>query len=79
MLKLVPCLGGPVAYTAGQSHRGAGLDRRSVAQSLNLELIEDVARRIERERHANLDAQDLIMRGRALFNRPFFFGDTRCG
>jgi TolB-like protein/class 3 adenylate cyclase len=42
-----------------------------LAQALDLKLIEDVGRRIERERPANLDAQDLIMRGRALFNRPF--------
>jgi len=42
-----------------------------LAQTLNLELIEDVGRRIERERPADLDAEDLIMRGRALFNRPY--------
>jgi tetratricopeptide (TPR) repeat protein len=30
-----------------------------------------VGRRIERERPEDLDSQDLIMRGRALFNRPY--------
>src|SRR3984893_15422362 len=42
-----------------------------LARTLNLELIEDVGRRIERERPGDLDAQDLVMRGRALFNRPY--------
>jgi class 3 adenylate cyclase/Flp pilus assembly protein TadD len=42
-----------------------------LARTLNLELLEDVGRRIERERPGDLDAQDLIMRGRALFNRPY--------
>ncbi len=42
-----------------------------LARTLNLQLIEDVGRRIEREQAANLDAYDLIMRGRALFNRPY--------
>jgi adenylate cyclase len=42
-----------------------------LARTLNLELIEDVGRRIERERPEDLDSQDLVMRGRALFNRPY--------
>jgi adenylate cyclase len=42
-----------------------------LARTLNLQLIEDVGRRIEREQAANLDVHDLNMRGRALFNRPY--------
>jgi len=43
-----------------------------LARTLNLELIEDVGRRIERERPEDLDSQDLIMRGRALFQSTLF-------
>jgi adenylate cyclase len=42
-----------------------------LAQTLSLELIEDVGRRIEHQRPVDLDARDLVMRGRALFNRPY--------
>jgi adenylate cyclase len=42
-----------------------------LAQTLSLELIEDVGRRMEHQRSADLDARDLIMRGRAFFNRPY--------
>jgi adenylate cyclase len=42
-----------------------------LARTLNLALIEDVGRRIEHEKAADLEAHDLIMRGRALFNRPY--------
>jgi adenylate cyclase len=42
-----------------------------LAQTLSLELIEDVGRRIEHQGLAYLDARDLVMRGRALFNRPY--------
>jgi adenylate cyclase len=41
-----------------------------LAQSLNLELVRDVGRRIEREKAVNPDAQDLVMRGWALYHRP---------
>ena len=34
-----------------------------LAQTLNLELVKDVGRRIEREKAVNPDAQDLVMRG----------------
>ena len=34
-----------------------------LARSLNLELVEVVGRRIERDKTANPDARDLIMRG----------------
>jgi adenylate cyclase len=43
----------------------------SIARHLHLELLQDVGRRIERERPEDLNAQDLVMRGRALFNRPY--------
>jgi adenylate cyclase len=42
-----------------------------LAQNLSLELIADVGRRIEHQRSADLDVRDLVMRGRALFNRPY--------
>jgi adenylate cyclase len=42
-----------------------------LAQTLSVELIEDIGRRIEHQRPADLDARDLVMRGRALFNRPY--------
>ena len=41
-----------------------------LAQTLNIELIRDVGRRIEREKAINPDAQDLVMRGWALYHRP---------
>jgi TolB-like protein/class 3 adenylate cyclase/Tfp pilus assembly protein PilF len=41
-----------------------------IARTLNGELLEDAGRRIERERMADPDARDLVMYGRALFNRP---------
>jgi adenylate cyclase len=41
-----------------------------IARTLNFALVDDVGQRIERERAADLNACDLIMRGRALFNRP---------
>jgi adenylate cyclase len=41
-----------------------------LAQSLNLELVRDVGRRIEQEKGVNPDAQDLVMRGWAWFHRP---------
>jgi hypothetical protein len=41
-----------------------------LARTLNIELVEDAGRRIERERMADPDASDLVMYGRALFNRP---------
>jgi adenylate cyclase len=58
-----------------------GTDRRKLAEAedeiigglartLSLELIEAVGRRIERERPANPDAQDLVMCGWAWFYRP---------
>jgi adenylate cyclase len=42
-----------------------------IARTLNVELLEDAGRRIERERVADPDARDLVMYGRALFNRPY--------
>ena len=42
-----------------------------IARTLNVELLEDAGRRIERERMADPDARDLVMYGRALFNRPY--------
>jgi adenylate cyclase len=41
-----------------------------LARSLNVELAKDVGLRIERERMADPDALDLVMRGRAVMNRP---------
>ena len=41
-----------------------------LAQTLNLELIKDVGRRIEGEKSANPDAQDLVMRGWSWYHRP---------
>jgi TolB-like protein/DNA-binding winged helix-turn-helix (wHTH) protein/Flp pilus assembly protein TadD len=41
-----------------------------LAQTLNIELVRDVGRRIEREKAVNPDAQDLVMRGWALYHRP---------
>ena len=41
-----------------------------LARSLQLELMEAVGRRIERDKPENLDARDLIMRGWAFYNRP---------
>jgi adenylate cyclase len=40
-----------------------------LARTLNLELVQAVGRQIESERSANPDAQDLIMRGWALYQR----------
>ena len=42
-----------------------------LAQTLDVELAEAVARRIEQERSGNPDAQDLAMRGWDLWLRPF--------
>jgi len=42
-----------------------------IARTLNVELLEDAGRRIVRERIADPDARDLVMHGRALFNRPY--------
>jgi adenylate cyclase len=42
-----------------------------IARTLNVELLKDAGRRIERERMADPDARDLVMYGRALFNRPY--------
>ena len=42
-----------------------------LARTLNVELVEDAGRRIERERMADPDASDLVMYGRALFHRPY--------
>ena len=41
-----------------------------LAQSLKLQLLENVSRRIERDKPENLDARDLIMRGWAVYTRP---------
>jgi TolB-like protein/class 3 adenylate cyclase/Flp pilus assembly protein TadD len=41
-----------------------------LAQTLNIELIKDVGRRIEGEKSANPDAQDLVMRGWFWYHRP---------
>jgi cytochrome c-type biogenesis protein CcmH/NrfG len=41
-----------------------------LARTLNLELVEDVGRRIEQERAIDPDAHDLAMRGWALYYRP---------
>jgi adenylate cyclase len=41
-----------------------------LARSLNVELVKDAGRRIERERMGNPNALDLIMRGRAALEKP---------
>jgi adenylate cyclase len=41
-----------------------------LARTLNLELVQAVGRRIEQERAVDPDAQDLVMRGWALYQRP---------
>ena len=41
-----------------------------LAQTLDLELVKDVGRRIDQEKAADLDARDLVMRGRAWEHRP---------
>jgi TolB-like protein/CRP-like cAMP-binding protein len=41
-----------------------------LARTLNLELVEAVGRRIEREKAVDPDARDLVMRGWARFHRP---------
>jgi Tfp pilus assembly protein PilF len=41
-----------------------------LAQSLNLELVRDVGRRIEQDHAAVPDARDLVMRGWACYHRP---------
>src|SRR5207237_4549761 len=41
-----------------------------LAQTLNAELVRDVGRRIEQEKATDPDAQDLVMRGWALYHRP---------
>jgi len=42
-----------------------------LARTLQLELVQDAARRIEQERSVNPDARDLVMRGWAFLYRPF--------
>jgi TolB-like protein/class 3 adenylate cyclase/Flp pilus assembly protein TadD len=42
-----------------------------LARSLNVELLRDVSRRIEQQRGINPDAGDLVLRGWALWQRPF--------
>jgi adenylate cyclase len=41
-----------------------------LARSLNVELVKDVGRRIERDRMADPNALDLVMRGRSVMQRP---------
>jgi TolB-like protein/class 3 adenylate cyclase len=41
-----------------------------LAQTLNLELVRDIGRRIEQEQRSNPDARDLVMRGWAWYHRP---------
>jgi adenylate cyclase len=41
-----------------------------LAQTLNLELVRDVGRRIEQEKAVDPDAQDLVMRGWSWYHRP---------
>ena len=41
-----------------------------LAESLNLELVRDLGRRIEQDRAADPDARDLVMRGWAWYHRP---------
>jgi TolB-like protein/tetratricopeptide (TPR) repeat protein len=41
-----------------------------LARSLNIELLRDVGRRIEKEREVSPDARDLVMRGWGLWYRP---------
>jgi adenylate cyclase len=41
-----------------------------LAQTLNIELVRDVGRRIEREKSVDPDARDLVMRGWAWYHRP---------
>jgi TolB-like protein/Tfp pilus assembly protein PilF len=41
-----------------------------LAESLNLELVRDLGRRIEQEHAADSDARDLVMRGWAWYHRP---------
>jgi adenylate cyclase len=48
-----------------------------LAQSLNLELVRDVGRRIEQEKAVNPDAQDLVMRGWAWYHRPRSVASTQ--
>jgi tetratricopeptide (TPR) repeat protein len=42
-----------------------------LARTLNLQLVEASARQIEQENAANPDARDLVMRGWALYSRPY--------
>src|SRR5262249_40066401 len=42
-----------------------------LARTLHLELVQDAGRRIERERTADPEARDLVMRGWALWYRPY--------
>jgi TolB-like protein/class 3 adenylate cyclase/Tfp pilus assembly protein PilF len=42
-----------------------------LARTLHLELVQDAGRRIERERAADPESRDLVMRGWALWYRPF--------
>jgi adenylate cyclase len=48
-----------------------------LARTLNLELLEDVGRRIDQETAIDPDARDLVMRGWALFHRPFSVANRR--
>jgi hypothetical protein len=47
-----------------------------LAQSLNLELVRDIGRRIEQEKTIDPDALDLVMRGWAWYHRPRSMGAT---
>src|SRR5262249_14700212 len=48
-----------------------------LAESLNLELVRDVGRRIEQEGAADPDARDLVMRGWAWYHRPRSMAATK--
>jgi adenylate cyclase len=48
-----------------------------LAQSLNLELVEAVGRRIEQERAVDPDSRDLVMRGWAWYYRPMSLGTVQ--
>jgi adenylate cyclase len=48
-----------------------------LARTLNLELVQDVGRRIEQERAIDPDARDLVMRGWALYQRPLSEANRR--
>jgi adenylate cyclase len=48
-----------------------------LAESLNLELVRDVSRRIEQEKLVDPDARDLVMRGWAWYHRPRSAASTK--